>query len=217
MPYLELSGFGSVTLIRTFDMRYDLISALVERWRPKTHTFHLPYEECTITLQDVALQLGLPINRNAVTGVSSISRSATLCYDLLRRLPSKGKFTGLRFSWLKANFEHFPSTASEWEAMHAIPTYIMHLIGGVFMLDTNGNKVHLVYLSLLSNSHNIRLYSWGSAMLTMLYREFCRMTDPSAVDIGRCLILLQSWALYQIPFLASICHQSYIFPLVTKW
>ncbi|MBA0577540.1 hypothetical protein Golob_000016 [Gossypium lobatum] len=33
MPYLELAGFGSAALIRIFDLRYDLISALVERWR----------------------------------------------------------------------------------------------------------------------------------------------------------------------------------------
>ncbi|MFQ6668819.1 hypothetical protein Gotur_034329 [Gossypium turneri] len=43
------------------------------------------------------------------------------------------------------------------------------------------------------------------------------MIDPSVMDIGRCLILLQSWALYRMSFLASISHQSYIFPLVNKW
>ncbi|MFQ6668820.1 hypothetical protein Gotur_034329 [Gossypium turneri] len=38
----------------------------------------------------------------------------------------------------------------------------------------------------------------------MLYHEFCQMIDPSVMDIGRCLILLQSWALYRMSFLASI-------------
>ena len=31
-------------------------------WRTKTHTFHFPQREATITLQDVALQLGLKID-----------------------------------------------------------------------------------------------------------------------------------------------------------
>ncbi|MFQ6634319.1 hypothetical protein Gotur_011621 [Gossypium turneri] len=117
MSYLELARFGSASLIRTFDLQYDLIFAIVERWRPETHTFHLPYGECTITLDDVELQLGLPIDGNAVTGVSSISRPVALCYDLLGRSPSEGKFASLRFSWLKANFEYLPSTTNEWEMM----------------------------------------------------------------------------------------------------
>ncbi|XP_016752637.1 serine/threonine-protein phosphatase 7 long form homolog [Gossypium hirsutum] len=206
IPFLELAGFGSAALIRTFDLRYDLISALVERWRPETHTFHLPCGEYTITLEDVAVQLGLPIDGNVVTGVSSISRPARLCYELLGHSPSEGKFATLRFSWLKANFEHLPNTATELEVMQAAQGYIMHLIGGVLVPNSHDSKVSLMYLPLLSNLHNTRSYNWGSTVLAMLYRELCRTTDPSAMDIGGCLILLQSWALYRMPFLIE--HES---------
>ncbi|KAH1063834.1 hypothetical protein J1N35_028821, partial [Gossypium stocksii] len=48
---------------------YDLIFTLVERWHPETHTFHLPYGECTIILEDVVLQLGLPIDGSTIMGV----------------------------------------------------------------------------------------------------------------------------------------------------
>ncbi|KAK5824527.1 hypothetical protein PVK06_019303 [Gossypium arboreum] len=45
-----------------------LISMLVERWRPETNTFHLPCSECTITLKDVMLQLGLPVDGLVIMG-----------------------------------------------------------------------------------------------------------------------------------------------------
>ncbi|KAG8498574.1 hypothetical protein CXB51_004834 [Gossypium anomalum] len=173
MPYLELAGFGSVALTRTFDLRYDLISALVERWRPETHTFHLPCGECTVTLEDVALQFGLSIDGDAVTGVSTIAEPAVLCYGLRGASPddAESTFSELKFTWLKANFQH---------------------------LSNNATKEELVCAA-----RAVRSYSWGSTVLAMLYRELCRMTKPNAIDMGGCLILLQSWALYRMPFLAS--------------
>ena len=44
----------------------SLLTALVDRWRPETHTFHLPCGEMSPTLQDVAMLLGLPISGDAV-------------------------------------------------------------------------------------------------------------------------------------------------------
>jgi Plant mobile domain len=39
-----------------------LITALAERWREETHTFHLPIGEVTVTLEDVVVPFGLPID-----------------------------------------------------------------------------------------------------------------------------------------------------------
>ncbi|KAK5770865.1 hypothetical protein PVK06_047022 [Gossypium arboreum] len=219
MPYLELAGFGSAALTRTFDLRYDLISALVERWRPKTHTFHLPCGECTVTLEDVALQFGLLIDGDAVTGVSTIAEPAALCYSLLGASSgdAESTFSELKFTWLKANFQHLSDNATEEELVCAARAYIMHIIGGVLMPNSNNNRVHIQYLPLLADLCNVCSYSWDSAVLAMLYRELYLTTKPDAVDMGRCLILLQSWALYRMPFLASINHQPYVYPLVNRW
>ncbi|TMW83187.1 hypothetical protein EJD97_002548, partial [Solanum chilense] len=49
-------------------MQYDraLVTAMVERWRPETHCFQLPFGEVTITLPDVQVLFGLCIDGDAV-------------------------------------------------------------------------------------------------------------------------------------------------------
>jgi hypothetical protein len=50
---------GSTTLMPR--MNEALLTGLVDRWRPETHTFHRPFGEMTVTLKDVVMLTGLPI------------------------------------------------------------------------------------------------------------------------------------------------------------
>ena len=63
-----------------------LITALTERWRPETHTFHLPFGEVTVTLQDVSCLWGLPIYGSPVTGHSDLGALEWVS-DLLGDVP----------------------------------------------------------------------------------------------------------------------------------
>ncbi|KAA3467781.1 serine/threonine-protein phosphatase 7 long form-like protein [Gossypium australe] len=43
------------------------------------------------------------------------------------------------------------------------------------------------------------------------------LSDKAVYEInGQLLSLLQSWALYRMPFLASVSHQPYVRPLVNR-
>jgi hypothetical protein len=43
-----------------FQYDFSLLSALMDHWRPKTHTFHFTVGEMMVTLQDTSLLMGLP-------------------------------------------------------------------------------------------------------------------------------------------------------------
>jgi len=99
------AGFDHLLKISDFDINHHLITALVERWRTETHTFHFPLGECMITLEDVALQLGLPIDGEAVTGVTS-GDLISLCEEVLGFLPPAEVIKGItvKLSWLNNSF-----------------------------------------------------------------------------------------------------------------
>jgi hypothetical protein len=67
-PYIRGCGFGNLLNIVSYSVDYKFILALLERWRPETHTFHLPFGECTVTLEDVYMLLGLRIDGKAMNG-----------------------------------------------------------------------------------------------------------------------------------------------------
>lgn len=66
---------------------------------------HIPFIVwgCTIMLEDIALQLELPVDGYAITGFSKVAKPVILCNRLLCQSPGdkENKFTNLKFCWLK--------------------------------------------------------------------------------------------------------------------
>ena len=100
VAYLQrAAGFYGLYCLRFIQLDWALITALVERWREETHTFYLPHGEMTITLQDVGVVLGLPVDGRPVVGSTNINWQI-LCGELLGRIPPPNKLKGARLSML---------------------------------------------------------------------------------------------------------------------
>ena len=82
---IKLVGLEGLFRASSREIDHGLISALVERWRPETHTFHRPHGEMSITLEDVEVILGLPIDDEVLVGSIAVEDGdwRQLCMELL--------------------------------------------------------------------------------------------------------------------------------------
>ncbi|KAK9998054.1 hypothetical protein SO802_017657 [Lithocarpus litseifolius] len=166
------------------EIDHNLITTFVERWRPETHTFHLPHGETTITLQDVEVLLGIPIDGEAMVGTTDLTWAAE-CRDMLGITTNNVVLKGQRIQikrLLQKVDQGLPDDAAE---------VVVHQYA----------RVHTMWLQMLRDLNNPPRYSWGSACLAWLYRELCRATDRGASQIGGALLLVQYWAWIRFPFL----------------
>ena len=141
-PYLRNLGlYHLVDILETESKATNasLIQALVERWRPETHTFHFQFGEMTVTLQDVSVLWGLPIQGVPVGGISDSTDDNTInatLAELLGAEPAirdnggKSRFhvkkTALRALFANRGL-HWGSTEQDIERYSYKPLYIFIL------------------------------------------------------------------------------------------
>ncbi|EOA39489.1 hypothetical protein CARUB_v10008092mg [Capsella rubella] len=188
-------GLYGVYKVAFIQLDYALITALVERWRPETHTFHLPAGEITVTLQDVNILLGLRVDGPAVTGTTKYVW-ADLCEDLLGQRPGPKDLHGSHVSlaWLRENFRNLPSEPDEATLKCHTRAFVLALMSGFLYGDKSKHDVALTFLPLLRDFDEVAKLSWGSATLALLYRELCRASKRTVSTICGPLVLLQLWA-----------------------
>ncbi|XP_061373707.1 protein MAIN-LIKE 2-like [Gastrolobium bilobum] len=186
--YLTQVGFIHVARMRHIQIDAPLISAMVEKWRPETHTFHMTQSEMTITLQDVARILGLPTDGIVVTGSTSEDWPA-VCAAVFGAVPLASEFHhsgDLRISFLDRLYTRWIS------------------LGCWLLADkSGGSNIGCRLVPLLGVGFDeIGCFCWGSAVLAHLFRNLCECTDAGRSDMGGCHILFQIWAWIRFPPIA---------------
>ncbi|XP_075665675.1 serine/threonine-protein phosphatase 7 long form homolog [Castanea sativa] len=173
-----IKALGLEGLLRTPGREIDhgLITALVERWWQETHTFQMPHGEVTITLQDVEVLLGLPVDGEVITG-STQKEWENVCDEFLgfRLVNNQRKeLHGQRIliqRLLEAVANPLPPNATEDQLHKYARCYILALLGDTIFMDKSGDRVHLM------------------------------ASDKKANQIGGCLLLVQYWAWARFPYL----------------
>ncbi|XP_025692338.1 protein MAIN-LIKE 1-like [Arachis hypogaea] len=212
MPDLRRAGFEHVAYIVEFKHDWSLASALIKRWRPESHTFHLPWREMTITLQGVTYQLGLTIDGDPVGG----------CIDGWEQHHDGWSIENFFQQLLGAipdleDKQELEQDVIEERLLRYRRGYIMQVIGGILFPNASDSRVHIRWLPLLEDHDRYGRLSWGLAVLAWLYCQMCRAMKHSQRNLGGCISLLLSWAYLHIPLLWPVGFDTRRFLLVERW
>ncbi|QHN86786.1 uncharacterized protein DS421_16g549300 [Arachis hypogaea] len=218
--HLRITGFYHASQIGIVQCQKALVNAQIERWHPETHTFHLPIGECAVTLEDVALILGLPTDGLPVTGMtmSSFEALEAECLIQFGVAPPKSDCRGscIKLTWLR-NLKENLQLIDDISIQRYVRCHIMLLIGTILFGDKSGAGVHWKFLPLLRDFVSIGQYSWGAACLAHLYRALCRASRFNCKEIDGPLTLLLCWAWIRLPYLSPLPREPRSFPLANRW
>ena len=154
--------------------------------------FHVYFREMMITLQDVAIILGLRIHGPTVIG-TCVFDVVELCGELIGVTPPANALRGSAISmrWLCDQLSTPPPEANEVTLEWSARGFILALMRSFLFVEKKGVHVQLWFFPLLQDLMQTATYSWGGAVLVQLYRELCRAILDLRRGISCCITLLQ--------------------------
>ena len=177
--------------------------------------FHLPHGEMGITLQDIEVMLGIPVDGLPITRKTDMTWS-DVCRDFLGHQPlptipnsKKSILAGarIRYKWLDARFAAPPVADVSDEVVQQHSRYhLLVWMGALLFMDKSVDRVLLLPMQFLNPISNARQYSWGSAALAWLYRHLCSASKKDGMQIGGGLLLVQLWAYSRFPRICLIAR-----------
>ena len=159
-PYIQRLGlFPFIQLVRRSTPRFNApaITALVDRWRPETHTFHLMTGEMTPTLQDVSMILGLPIDGRPLCMSTDSDGWRAQMQALIGMAPeevedkSKDRVpAGATYPWIVSHFAHCPAGANDDVIQTYACVYVWYVISRTLFADSGGTTAQWMWRKALT-------------------------------------------------------------------
>ncbi|XP_075087796.1 serine/threonine-protein phosphatase 7 long form homolog [Nicotiana tabacum] len=156
---LQGMGFYRIIEIGRFQFDWASIIAMIERWRSEAHTFHLPIGEATITLEDVEVLFGQPVDGILVDYPHALRDYTRVDYlHMLQRLTgfqpaeptvlsgsSRLQLTQVRQHLVAMDAEITDDSPPEYIDQHT-RLLLLIMFGGILFPNTSRNLVSLRFL-----------------------------------------------------------------------
>ncbi|XP_055802239.1 serine/threonine-protein phosphatase 7 long form homolog isoform X2 [Solanum dulcamara] len=204
LDYFGKCGFRGVVEVGCVPYDWGVITALIERWRPETHTFHMRTGEATITLQDVEVMFGMCVDGDPLfqTGARDISVQGwqQLIRELTGWTPDENCFAGVSRLYVGSlaaymdELDAITDQSTEVNVQERVRLYLLWLCGGTIFPDKSGCKLNLDYLLDMRDLSKMGTQAWGASALSYLYNCLCRASMSESSNVCGFLSLVQVWA-----------------------
>jgi len=150
------------------------LSTFVERWHKETSSFHLPIGNMSITLDDVASLLHLPVAVAFHTyDAIDVEEVVELLVELLEVTRQEAidetkqcRGAYVRLAWLRDIYGS-KCDARQWTL--AARTYLLHLVGCILFSNKSVTYISMVFLDAFCDLNQSGGFSWRRATLAHMY------------------------------------------------
>ena len=199
------AGFYGIYSIGNYTVDRGLLTALVDRWRDESHTFHFVGGELGISLQDVEIMLGLRVDGLAVTRSERNDNRASrldMIESLLGVRPADNQVDTncltVRLDWMLHTFGELPPNPSEERLLYQSRAAMLLLLGAHVFSDKSSDQIPLWPLPFLEDFDTCAEYSWGSALLAWLEANLCRVVRCKTTGVSGAVMFLDMWAITRL-------------------
>ena len=180
---LLLSGYKSIS--------HGLVCVMAERWHQETNSFHLLVGEMTITLDDVACLLGIPvagrlIQEDELDHDHVVDLLVThLLFPVEEAVGQVSDFGAcVTYTPLKERYEHLLNRCNHLLAKDlseeeeeelsrirpaCVKAFLLLLLGHTLFAGKNIKTISLLWMVSIRDLPNIDAWSWGAMGLAFLY------------------------------------------------
>ena len=207
---MDRSCLRSLILTGYDNISHGLVCAMAERWHQETSSFHLPVGEMTITLDDVACLLGIPVagrlnqedDLDLDHGIELMVTHLLFPVEDAVEQASNNSGAFVTYTALKERYEHLLNRCNhllgedlpEEELSRIRPAcvkaFLLLLLGYTLFTGKNRKIINLLWMLAIRDLANIGTWLGGAMGLAFLYEQLNLTSSPHVGSIGGYMSLL---------------------------
>jgi len=210
---VERSGLRPLVLTRYDIISHGLVCAMAERWHEETGNFYLPVGEMTITLDDVACLLGIPVVGRLIQeddldhdqGVDLMVTHLLFPVEEAVEQTSNNSGAFVTYTALKERYEHLLNSCNhllgedlseeEEEDLSRIrpdcvKAFLFLFLGYTIFAGKNSKTINLLWMLAIRDLDDIGTWSCGGMGLAFLYEQLNLNFSEHVGAVGGYMTLL---------------------------